>query len=87
MPIIGALYWISARQQEADVSEDTTEQMKLAQAALTMKTEADAGKHHPENEDHADEGMLSKPFADQAPSGAFYAEGQRPVLERSRKVR
>lgn len=26
-------------------------------------------------------------FADQAPSGAFDAEGHRPVLERSAKVR
>ena len=35
----------------------------------------------------ADPGMNPTPNRDIAPSGAFDAEGQRPVLERSRKVR
>ena len=35
----------------------------------------------------ADEGMTPTPRPGIAPSGAFDAEGQRPVLERSRKVR
>lgn len=69
------------------MTEETSEQQKLAEAALRLKTENDDGPHHPATEDHADEGMTSKPFADQAPSGAFDAEGHRPALERSRKVR
>lgn len=42
---------------------------------------------HPKTGDHADEGLKSIPFDDQPPSGALNAEGHRPVLERSRKVR
>lgn len=64
-----------------------TPQSELTEQALHLKAERDAASHRPENDDHADEGMISTPFTDQAPSGAFDAEGHRPVLERSRKVR
>lgn len=42
---------------------------------------------HPSPGKTSDAGMKSTPNAEIAPSGAFGAEGQRPVLERSRKVR
>ena len=67
------------------MAEDTTDQQRIAEEALRLKAEGE--QHHSETGDHADEGMTSIPFADQAPSGALDAEGHRPVLERSRKVR
>jgi hypothetical protein len=66
---------------------DQVDQQQLAHKAERMKSARDATMHRPENDDHANEGMISTPFEDQAPSGAFDAEGHRPVLERSRKVR
>ncbi|MGE7204272.1 hypothetical protein ACQKJZ_01190 [Sphingomonas sp. NPDC019816] len=62
-------------------------QPELTEKAVDLKAERDAATHRPENDDHAHEGIVSTPFEDQAPSGAFDAEGHRPVLERSRKVR
>lgn len=67
----------------ADAPRD---QRDLTEGALRLKTEGET-VHHPATDDHADEGMRTIPFEDQAPSGAFDAEGHRPVLERSRKVR
>lgn len=66
---------------------DQVTQEELAEKAAQLKTARDEAQYRPENDDHADEGMISTPFEDQAPSGAFDAEGHRPVLERSRKVR
>lgn len=63
------------------------DQQELAHKASQRKAEHDPTAHRPQNEDHADTGIVSTPFTDQAPSGAFDAEGHRPVLERSRKVR
>lgn len=64
-----------------------TEQVKLSEEALALKKANEQKPHHPASEDQANEGMNSTPRPDQPPSGAFDAEGQRPVLERSRKVR
>lgn len=64
-----------------------TEQTKLSEEALALKKQNDQQPHHPAPENHPNEGMNSTPRPDQPPSGAFDAEGQRPVLERSRKVR
>lgn len=63
------------------------EQVKLSEEALVLKKANEQKPHHPPPEDQANEGMVSTPRPDQPPSGAFDAEGQRPVLERSRKVR
>jgi hypothetical protein len=63
------------------------DQQQIAEKAARLKAERDHLAHRPENDDHANEGIVSTPFVDQAPSGAFDAEGHRPVLERSRKVR
>lgn len=64
---------------------DTT-QKDLAEKAMNLKSRA-AEPSHPEPGQTADEGMNPTPRTGIAPSGAFGAEGQRPVLERSRKVR
>lgn len=62
-------------------------QVEHSEHALAAKQSGAMGPDHPETGDHADEGLKSIPFEDQSPSGAFNAEGHRPVLERSRKVR
>lgn len=62
-------------------------QAALSREALAMKRSNAAPPRHPAPTRTADEGMASSPNTDIAPSGAFDAEGQRPVLERSRKVR
>lgn len=67
--------------------EQPSDQAKLAAKALALKQANEAPPLHPPTGDHADEGTRSLPWPDQAPSGAFDAEGHRPVLERSRKVR
>lgn len=64
-----------------------SDQVDLAAKALALKEANETPPHHPPTEDHADEGRESTPRPDQPPSGAFDAEGYRPALERSRKVR
>jgi len=63
------------------------DQATLSAKALKMKNANAKPPAHPATDPHPDEGVVSNPLTDQAPSGAFDAEGQRPVLERSRKVR
>ncbi len=59
-----------------------------AEAARAMELKQGAPEpRHPASERTAHEGMNDTPNSKIAPSGAFDAEGQRPVLERSRKVR
>ena len=61
-------------------------QADLARKAQEIKNAAEpALRRAPEQT--ANNGMTSIEKPNQAPSGAFGAEGQRPVLERSRKVR
>lgn len=62
-------------------------QNRHTETASRLKAEQNGMAQRPDNDDHANEGMISIPFEDLAPSGAFDAEGHRPVLERSRKVR
>jgi len=61
-------------------------QVQPAKLAAEMKAEAKASDH-PAAGQAANEGMNPTPNGSIAPSGAFDAEGQRPVLERSRKAR
>lgn len=61
-------------------------QQDIAEQALRMKKAAKAPER-PQNDRHGDDGPVMTPREDYPPSGAFDAEGQRPVLERSRKVR
>jgi hypothetical protein len=63
------------------------DQATLSAQALELKKANAKPPAHPQTDPHPDEGIMSTPHAAQAPSGAFDAEGQRPVLERSRKVR
>jgi hypothetical protein len=61
---------------------------QAAEAAKAMELkQAAPAPHHPASGRTADEGMNATPNEKIAPSGAFDAEGQRPVLERSRKSR
>ncbi|MEZ5785829.1 MAG: hypothetical protein R3D62_04960 [Xanthobacteraceae bacterium] len=72
------------RRQAAQAHEELVES---AHAALAMKrAPQEAGPEHPASQT-ADEGMRPLPNESTAPSGALEQEGQRPVLERSRKVR
>ncbi|MFN4025384.1 MAG: hypothetical protein ACK4MQ_11165 [Hyphomonas sp.] len=63
-------------------------QAGLARRALETKQQAekDAEQNHPESRT-AGEGQLHEVRPDAPPMGALDAEGHRPVLERSRKVR
>ncbi len=63
------------------------DQAALAHKALTTKAAGAEEPDHPATEPHADEGIQPTSRRDYPPSGAFDAEGQRPVLERSRKQR
>lgn len=65
---------------------DESSQKHLSEKAAKMKAEPGSSKR-PDVEEHADEGLNPQPRPDYPPSGAFDAEGHRPVLERSRKVR
>lgn len=71
----------------ADKIDEDENQAVLSRKALELTLEGSEEPKHPPTYDDPNEGMVSTPKADQAPSGAFDAEGQRPVLERSRKVR
>jgi hypothetical protein len=62
-------------------------QAENSHRALAMKQSGETPPSHPEAEDTPNEGIIPAPRADHPPSGAFDAEGHRPVLERSRKVR
>ena len=65
----------------------TAAQAEHSQRALAMKQSGETPPSHPEAEDTPNEGIIPAPRPDHPPSGAFDAEGHRPVLERSRKVR
>ena len=62
-------------------------QAENSQRALAMKQARETPSFHPEAEDTPNDGIIPTPRPDHPPSGAFDAEGHRPVLERSRKVR
>jgi len=70
----------------AETPPEKPSQTELAEKAAAFKAAAEPDPR-PEPEQTANEGMKSTDRPDMAPSGAFDAEGQRPVLERSRKVR
>ena len=61
-------------------------QSQIAADALARK-QAGQEQNRPPNEDSENPGHADTPRPDYPPSGAFDAEGHRPVLERSRKVR
>lgn len=66
---------------------DTT-QKDIAHKAMKLKSEnAPAQQHLDHQENTAGEGPISDRLRDEPVMGALDAEGHRPVLERSRKVR
>ncbi len=72
----------------ADQDRNTGPAAQEAPAAKAMELKnAAAEPHHPATERTAHEGMADLPNTGIAVSGALHAEGQKPVLERSRKVR
>ena len=77
-----------ARPREAmrQTPADRPAQAEIADKALGMKQQGPEATR-PENTVVADQGLNPTPLEDYPPSGAFDAEGLRPVLERSRKVR
>lgn len=68
------------------MSDQSSEQKAHAERAMELKAKAATPDTPPPGRTPG-EGMAPHPNAGIAPSGAFGAEGQRPVLERSRKVR
>lgn len=63
-------------------------QKDIAEKALKLKTEnAPEQEHLERQDDHAGDGPIAQRNEHEPVSGAFDAEGQRPALERSRKVR
>jgi len=62
-------------------------QVTASRHALELKQANEVAPRHPAPGRTSDEGMVSLPNETIAPSGALNEEGQRPVLERSRKVR
>lgn len=73
--------------------EDTSpasDQVRLAEKALKLKQQ-DAQRDDPDylerQTDTPDKGRIDGPSDHDPPMGALDAEGHRPVLERSRKVR
>ena len=63
-------------------------QADIAQRALDMKNKAaEADTSSIPESRTAGEGQIQEARADEPPMGALDAEGHRPVLERSRKVR
>jgi hypothetical protein len=77
---------ITERIMSSNQTEQDAAQVEIAKRAMEMKTAAPA-PHHPAPDQTSNPGMNDTPNTKIAPSGAFDAEGQRPVLERSRKVR
>lgn len=65
---------------------DRKSQKDFAKEALRLKRAAERPER-PESRPFSDVGPVMTPRKDHPPSGAFDAEGHRPVLERSRKVR
>lgn len=76
---------VDRKLKKADSKPKAT-QVVLSKSALRLKEKRPA-RSHPSGGRTADHGMAPNVNKTIAPSGAFGAEGQRPVLERSRKVR
>ena len=85
--LAAALKRTSKERERRRVSGARQELVSNARRALAMKHAAgDPAADRPSSRT-ADEGMQAVPNDGIAPSGALDAEGHRPVLERSRKVR
>ena len=83
----GALKRANKETERRRVTNARSDLVSNAKRALAMKTATDTDPQWPPAQQTANEGMQPNPNTDTAPSGALEQEGQRPVLERSRKVR
>lgn len=67
---------------------EKTDQQTLSEDALQLKQDSEDTQEYLRHQDAtADEGAIGRPNPDAPVDGALTKEGQRPVLERSRKVR
>jgi hypothetical protein len=66
---------------------DTPQRQESEKALAMTRKGAEKPEHASRQTDTADEGPIRGPNPDAPVPGAFDAEGHRPVLERSRKVR
>lgn len=85
--LAAALKRASKEMERRRVRSARSDLISNAKRALSMKNAADTDPQWPPATRTANEGMNPIPNTDIAPSGALEQEGQRPVLERSRKVR
>lgn len=85
--LAAALRRTSKERERRRVSGARQELMSNGRRALAMKQAAGDPAADRPSSGTADEGMQPVPNDGIAPSGALDAEGHRPVLERSRKVR
>ena len=83
----GALKRANKETERRRIADARSDLISNAKRALAMKAAADTDPQWPPAQQTANEGMQPNPNTDTAPSGALEQEGQRPVLERSRKVR
>jgi hypothetical protein len=80
--------WGSHRKEKrVSDSKERTDQGAMARKAWATRELGLAAPDHPSAGEHGGDGLKSTPRPDYPPSGAFDAEGHRPVLERSRKER
>ncbi len=83
----GALKRANKEAERRRVTNARSANVSNAKRALAMKKAADTDTQWPPATRTAHEGMQPIPNSDIAPSGALGQEGQRVVLDRSRKVR
>jgi hypothetical protein len=83
----GALKRANKETERRRVMDARSANVSNARRALAMKKAAETDTQWPPSTRTAHEGMQPIPNSDIAPSGALGQEGQRVVLERSRKVR
>lgn len=73
-----------------DDTSPAPDQVRLAEKALKLKqqdAQRDEAEYLERQTDTAGQGRIDGPSDHDPPMGALDAEGHRPVLERSRKVR
>jgi len=69
------------------IGHPISDQREAARHAFHTKEAGRSAQSHPAPAGTPNHGITSNPRPDYPPSGAFDAEGHRPVLERSRKER
>jgi hypothetical protein len=76
--------------KKTEKASSEPDQTELSEKALNLKQQGEPtedAEYLQHQTDTAGEGRISEPSDHNPPMGALEAEGHRPVLERSRKVR